>query len=169
MALRPLPKGLASIEALEESCQSGCKRLVGNMEELFEALRQQISLRLRLQELPIREQARLLLGTDVLLAVFGASLAWMPLLKPGSYVVEMHPGPPEALTRLKQTGSDSQRSKLRFRQTVGLGLAFRVWVFVVGPKTWFQSNRLRFPNMTWIMSSRTGFGRTWVSQLAKII
>lgn len=71
------------------------------MDALQEALRLVAPRRLTLQELPILQQARLLLGTDVLLAVFGASLAWLPLLRPESYVVEMHPGPPEALTCLE--------------------------------------------------------------------
>lgn len=33
-----------------------------------------------------------------MLAVFGATLAWIPLMQPGSYVIELHPGPPESLT-----------------------------------------------------------------------
>ena len=37
---------------------------------------------------------------QVMLAIFGATLAWIPLMKKNSFVIEMHPGPPEGLTCL---------------------------------------------------------------------
>ena len=54
---------------------------------------------------------------QVLLTAFGATLAWIPLLKPNSFVIEMHPGPPEALTCLvvsavgQNTFSDGKKPK----------------------------------------------------------
>ncbi|CAJ1405786.1 unnamed protein product [Effrenium voratum] len=87
---------------VERCSQGGCpKRNVTNFPLLTAALRRQKQLALaqiRLHELPLLEQVQVMLETQVMLAVFGATLAWIPLMQPGSYVIELHPGPPESLT-----------------------------------------------------------------------
>ncbi|CAK8987936.1 unnamed protein product [Durusdinium trenchii] len=55
-------------------------------------------MRSRLHELPLMRQIKNVLETEVMLAVFGATLAWIPLMQKNSFVIEMHPGPPEGLT-----------------------------------------------------------------------
>merc|ERR1712216_946011 len=52
--------------------------------------------RLQLQRLSLVDQAYAVLHeTEVLVAPFGASMAWLPLLPRGSFFLELHPGPVE--------------------------------------------------------------------------
>ncbi|CAE7820203.1 atad-3, partial [Symbiodinium sp. CCMP2456] len=52
-----------------------------------------------MQDYPLLHQLQLILfRTQVLIATFGATLAWTPFLQSGSFVIELHPGPPESLT-----------------------------------------------------------------------
>lgn len=54
--------------------------------------------RLELQRLPFGVQLQMMLHrVEVLVAAFGASLAWVPFLAPGTYAVELHPGPADDL------------------------------------------------------------------------
>ncbi|CAE7169499.1 unnamed protein product [Symbiodinium microadriaticum] len=51
-----------------------------------------------MQDYPLLHQLQLMLfRTQVLIATFGATLAWTPFLQSGSFVIELHPGPPESL------------------------------------------------------------------------
>ncbi|OLQ05618.1 hypothetical protein AK812_SmicGene11180 [Symbiodinium microadriaticum] len=79
------------------------RRNVTNLPSLDKALRQKgrglLSLvTARMQDYPLLHQLQLMLfRTQVLIATFGATLAWTPFLQSGSFVIELHPGPPESL------------------------------------------------------------------------
>eukprot|EP00434_Breviolum_minutum_P027817 symbB.v1.2.024603.t1/scaffold2342.1/size81844/6 len=102
MAPREGPQGVRIL--LVDRCKDidvPCKRRITNLNTLALALSQLegVSLRrVRLEELPVLEQVQRIFQTEVLLAPFGATLAWIPLMKKNSFVIEMHPGRPEALT-----------------------------------------------------------------------
>ncbi|CAE7477865.1 unnamed protein product [Symbiodinium natans] len=79
------------------------KRNVTNLPTLSSALRRQghglLSVAtLRMEDYPLLVQLQLILfRTRVLIAAFGATLAWTAFLQRGSFVIELHPGPPDRL------------------------------------------------------------------------